>query len=133
MQKIFLDTNIILDFLDDKRPHHSDALELIAFLSVHDWQIIISEDMISTIFYIRKNPQKVLLFYQHILSHWRVVPYGLSLMQEAVARSLEDDLDLEDTLQCLCAKKENCTIIVTEDKNFVDCGIKIVNYKRFLK
>ncbi len=132
MQNIFLDTNIILDFLDDQRMHHSDALKLIAYLSMNGWQIIISEDMLSTIFYIRKNPRQVLSFYQYVLTHWKVVPYGVVLMQEAVRRSLENDLDLEDMLQCFCAKKEGCAIVVTEDKKFVDCGIEVVDYKRFL-
>ena len=132
MQKVFLDTNIILDFLDDKRPHHNNALKLMALLATYNWQVVISEDMMSTIFYIRKNPKQVLAFYQYVLSHWSVVPYGLELMKEAVKKSLENSLDLEDMLQCLCAKKEGCAIVVTEGQQFVDCGIDVMDYERCL-
>jgi len=128
MRKVFLDTNIILDFLDDKRPHHEDALKLIALLTTHDWQIVISEDMMSTIFYIRKNPKQVLAFYRYVLSHWDVKPYGVGLIKEAVERSIENDLDFEDMLQCLCAKKEGCVMVVTEDQGFVNCGIEVMDY-----
>ena len=131
-RRIFLDTNIILDFLDDQRPHYDDARRLMTQLSADDWRIVISEDMLSTIFYIRKNPRQVLAFYQYVLQHWDVVPYGKPLMEEAVNRALEHDLDLEDMLQCLCAKQEECTLIVTEDKDFVDCGVEVLDYEGFL-
>jgi predicted nucleic acid-binding protein len=52
MQKIFLDTNIILDFLDDQRPHHEYSQQLMRQLTQENWHVTISEDMLSTIFYI---------------------------------------------------------------------------------
>lgn len=42
MQKVFLDTNIILDFLDKKRPLHLKAKALISKLIMNDMQIVIS-------------------------------------------------------------------------------------------
>jgi len=129
---IFLDTNIVLDFLDDQRLHHENSQRLIRQLTQDNWRITMSEDMLSTIFYIRKNPNVVLEFYQYILRHWEIVSYGRELMQEAVNLAQKYAWDLEDTLQCLCAKKEDCAIIVTEDKAFVDCGVEILDYKGFL-
>jgi len=52
-----------------------------------------------------------------------------SQMREKKAK----EQDLEDALQCLCAKENNCTLLITNDKKFVDCGIEIMNYERFLK
>ncbi len=46
--------------------------------------------------------------------------------------SIKNKTDLEDTLQCFCAKENNCNIFLTSDKKFIDCGIKIQNYKEFL-
>jgi len=133
MKKIFLDTNIVLDFLDKKRPLHLQSKELISMLTIEDYDIYISEDMLSTIFYISKDKEKVLLFFETIIKKWSVVPYGVALISEAVERCKENKgQDLEDTLQCLCAKEHDCTYIVTSDEGFVDCGIEVVNYNSML-
>jgi len=132
-KRIFLDTNIILDFLDDKRPKHSHAMILLDRLSRDGWRIVISEDMFSTIFYIRRGNRRVLEFFRYVLREWSVVPYGKPLMREAVERALRESLDLEDTLQCLCAKKEECAIVVTEDQGFVDCGVRVMGYDKALE
>ena len=128
MKNIFLDTNIILDFLDKKRPLHTKAEVLIKKLIIKDYKIYISEDMLSTIFYIGKDKEKILNFFKTIINRWSVVPYGSTLILEAINFCEKNKQDLEDAMQCLCAKKYKCTHIVTEDKNFVNCGIKIVDY-----
>ena len=134
MKNIFLDTNIVLDFLDKKRPLHEKSKELITKLTIEDYSIFISEDMLSTIFYISKDKEKVLLFFETIIQKWSVVPYGLTLIAEAITKcKTHKGQDLEDTLQCLCSKEHDCIYIVTSDKSFVDCGIEVVNYNEILK
>jgi len=133
MKNIFLDTNIVLDFLDKKRSLHLKAKELITKLTIEDYSIFISEDMLNTIFYISKEKEKVLLFFETIIEKWSVVPYGLTLISEAITKcQVNKGQDLEDTLQCLCSRKHDCIYIVTSDKGFVDCGIEIVNYDGIL-
>ena len=129
MKKIFLDTNIILDFLDKKRALHKDAKLLIQKLIIENYDIYISEDMISTIYYVGKDKEKILNFFKTIINRWSVVPFGTELILEAVEICEKNPTqDLEDTLQCLCAKRYDCTYIVTSDKNFIDCGVKVINY-----
>jgi len=133
MKNIFLDTNIILDFLDKKRPLHIQSKALISKLITEDYSIFISEDMLSTIFYISKDKEKVLLFFETIIDKWSVVPYGLALISEAITTcKINKRQDLEDTLQCLCSKKHDCIYIVTSDKGFVDCDVEIINYDKML-
>ena len=92
-----------------------------------------SEDMLSTIFYISKDKEKVLLFFETIIDKWSVVPYGKELISEAIIEcKMTKGQDLEDTLQCLCAKKHNCTYIVTSDKGFIDCGVEVISYDDML-
>ncbi|CAA6822611.1 MAG: PIN domain-containing protein [uncultured Sulfurovum sp.] len=133
MKNIFLDTNIILDFLDKKRPLHLQSKALITKLITEDYNIFISEDMLSTIFYISKDKEKVLLFFETIIAKWSVVPYGLVLISEAITScKVNKGQDLEDTLQCLCAKKHACIYIVTSDKGFIDCGVEVMDYDKML-
>jgi len=134
MKKIFLDTNIVLDFLDKKRPLHTQSKMLMQKLILEDYEIYISEDMLSMIFYISKEKEKVLGFFETIIAKWSVVPYGVSLILEAIELCQQNrGQDLEDTLQCLCAKKHECIYIVTEDKGFIDCGIEIIDYAQLLQ
>ena len=54
--KVFLDTNIIVDFLQPVRPFHEDAQALFLFLSKDVFTAYISESLITTTPYlIRKN------------------------------------------------------------------------------
>ena len=55
---------------------------MIAKLIMEDYSIFMSEDMLSTIFYISKDKEKVLLFFETILSKWSVAPYGIALISD---------------------------------------------------
>ena len=132
-KKVFLDTNIILDFLDKKRANHLKVESLMRYLILNDYTIVLSEDMLSTIFYINKDNKKVLNFFKMILVKWKIVSYGVELIQNAVDIAIEKSLDLEDLMQCLCAKSNGCTILITEDKGFYDCGVEVYNTNDFLK
>jgi predicted nucleic acid-binding protein len=41
--------------------------------------------------------------------------------------------DFEDVVQCLAAKTNGCGVLVTNDKQFTQCGIEIMNSSEFLK
>jgi len=133
-KKIFLDTNIVADMIDKKRENYRLSLSLLETLMIQEYEIFISEDMLSTLYFISKDKKATLEFFENIIYiDWYVLPYGEQVIKEATHISLSKGIDLEDTLQCLCAKENACTLLITSDKKFVDCGIKIVNYEGFLK
>ena len=131
-KKVFFDANIILDILDSSRYGNVDAKLLWKKIVVNDIDIVISEDMLSTIFYVNKNNKNTLEFFSMIEKRWTISDFGKKLIKDAINLSLEKNLDLEDTLQCLCAKKNNCDVLITNDKKFYDCGVKIMSTKEFL-
>ena len=133
VNKIFLDTNIILDFLENSRKNSQKAVELLHYLTQEGWDIYISEDMLSTIYYVVKDKKKVLCFIENvILVDWNILYFGKSVIEKATKFALENSCDLEDVLQCFCAKENSCGIFLTSDKKFTDCGIKILDYDGFL-
>jgi len=132
-EKIFFDTNIVLDILDINRPNHIKSKTIWEKLIISKSIIIISEDMLSTIFYLNKNKKQTLEFFKLICKRWEVVAFGNDVIKKATDLSLENNLDLEDTLQCLCAKENGCKIFITNDKKFYDCGIEIMSSEAFLK
>lgn len=134
MNRIFLDTNIVADLIDQTRKNHQESLKLIEHLIINDFTICISEDMLSTLYYISKDNQSVLNFFQNvILIDWKILNYGQEVIQEAIKISKEKNYDLEDLLQCICAKQNQCEAIITNDKKFHDCGIQIITSENFIK
>lgn len=128
MKPVYLDTNIVLDLLDSQRPGHQVSRKLIEALLRAGAKIVISEDMLTTIYYIAKNKERVLAFFQVILKEWRVEPFGLDSVEEATRRCQEEPgLDFEDLLQCLCAQKSGCAFLVTNDQSFCDCGFPVMD------
>ncbi len=133
-KKIFLDTNIVLDIIESTRKNHKQALELGSHLLLNDYEIYISEDMLTTIFYISSSKQKTLIFIKEvILIDWQIVPFGKNVIKDAIDLALAKNLDLEDILQCLCAKENGCKILITNDKKFYDCDVSLYTIEEFLK
>ena len=128
---IYFDINIIIDLLDDTRINNGNAKRLIRQLTLENFQIVMSEDMLTTIFDIVKDKKSVLEFFNSIQNKWILAPFGKELIQDAIKLSMKMNLDLEDVLQCLCAKKNACEVLITNDKKFHDCGMKIVGYDYF--
>ena len=132
-KKVFLDINIILDFLEQSRQRHEKTVELIEYLTVNNYEICISEDMLTTIYYISKQKTTILKFLKTIIRQWTIFNFGEQVLNCAISAALENDQDLEDLLQCFCAKKNGCTAIITHDKSFYDCGISIFTASEFLQ
>jgi len=130
--KIFLDANIILDFLDTDRARHNIANQLFKSINFNQYKILISEDMLTNIFYIAQDKKQALSFFKTIQYKWSIAYFGNEVIKNAIDLSLAHSLDLEDVLQCLCAKENNCDVLITNDKKFYDCGIKIQTANEFL-
>ena len=133
MKSVYLDTNIVLDLLDSRRPNHSKIAPLMEKIIRNDMQVYMSEDSLTTIYYIAKNKKEVLEFFGVILDEWHVVPFGTQVIAQAIEIcKANEKFDFEDALQCLCAKGHGCDCLITSDKNFVDCGIEVVDIDAFL-
>jgi predicted nucleic acid-binding protein len=132
MNKIYFDINVIISLLDSKRENHFNAKKLLKKVIDNNFQVVISEDMLSTIFYIVKDKKSVLNFFKVIEQKWIISGFGNDVINEAIKVSLTNNLDFEDVVQCLCAKQNGCSFLITDDNRFFDCGIKIYNIEEFL-
>ncbi len=133
-EKIFLDTNIVADIIDANRKGHSQAIKLMERLIDEMFEICVSEDMLTTLFYISKDKKRTLEFFSHVVfTDWLVLHFDNDVLKDGVAIALEKSLDLEDVWQCLCAKQEGCGTIITNDLDFCDCGsIEVVTVEKYL-
>lgn len=135
MKKVFLDTNILIDFFDETRENNIHAKQLIYFLLSNDIKIVFSEDMISTIAYILKkeNLDKFTYFLKSIAleKEFEIVSFGVSVINMACDYYNNNKGDFEDYLQYFTAEKENCIAIYTMDKEFTQLKIPVKRYGDF--
>jgi len=126
--KILIDTNIFLDVLL-KRNDYKNCLEILNNLD--KFESIILDITILNIDYIAKKQIKDIREFLALINESCFVKGGDNLdIKDAL--NLEN-IDLEDNLQYIIAKKENCKVIITNDKKFKFNDIEIVNSKQFVK
>jgi len=132
-KKVYFDANIVLDIINADCKGHKIAKKLWKNLTIAKYLIIISEDILTNVFYISKNKSEVLKFFKFVQDKWQIAPFGKDVINNAIDLSLEKNLDLEDMLQCLCAKENDCEMLITHDKKFCDCGLSVYTIEEFLK
>ncbi len=124
MSKAFLDANIVLDFLDGKRRFHNETVKAIGHLVSIEYELVISEDILTTIYYVLKDKNIALQFLTMVVDQWQIVSFGHEVIKDALQLCTADpSLDLEDVLQALVAKASDCDLILTNDAGFYQCGL----------
>lgn len=114
MAKVFLNTNILIDLVEKRKPATTDSLDghdvFISPLSIHIFMYVTKQ----------KVPYKKL---SDIISKFQFVTFN----QEIVYKSLGDPTsDFEDNVQLHSAAEEDCDIFLTSDS-------KLLNLKFFGK
>jgi predicted nucleic acid-binding protein len=135
--KVFLDANIFIDVYDEKRKNNKFSSLTYEYLLKNEYSIFTSCDLITTIYYINSKIDKkqALLNMQDISKTLKIIEFSNKEVEECCKLMLEDNdyTDLEDTIQYVMAKKYNCELIISNDKNFVAKDIKILSSEEFCK
>lgn len=126
MKKVFVDGNILLDYLDAKRDFHEPALRELTRLSEEGADLVLTEDLLTTVYYVAKDKQKALEFLHFVHTTWTVVGFGPEVIGSALNLCLESpELDLEDVLQALAARAQGCDEVLTRDARFPELGVPL--------
>ena len=64
--KVFLDTNIVISYLDSQRADHEDAVKLIADFYKMDILMILSQDIMTNVIYNCTNKKQAVEFFQRL-------------------------------------------------------------------
>jgi len=127
--KVFLDTNIFLDFLLARK----DKISATAILRTFDdelYDYFVADITLLNIDYIaKKQVLHVREFLCQINDRCCVICANNSSFKKALSNK---NLDLEDNLQYYLALREGCDYIVTNDKNFLKEDIKIISSEDFV-
>lgn len=112
---VFLDTNIILDIALEREAFYEDASKVALFCDKKDQQAVISWHSFATIYYLLERSlsrDQALEFLKSLLEWVDIAPTGKAFALEALQ---SPGVDLEDTLQCLCAEAAGCDVLITRN------------------
>lgn len=120
--KVLLDTNILIDLLDDKRENFLQAKKLYENLRKNNDTIFITDDILTNFYYNTSNKNKNLAvsFINDLCQSktFDILSFSKRSIQNACKYYLSNaKIDFEDALQYFCALENGCEAIYTNDKS----------------
>lgn len=132
MQKVFLDTNIILDFLGEREGFYEAAAKVLTLADQKKIQLFTSAVSITNAYYIlaKYQPQSAL----EKIRKFKILCVASLMNDEVVEKALASDFkDIEDAMQYFSAIASNCDVIITRnEKDFKSALIPVMNAESFL-
>ena len=133
--KIYIDTNIFIDLMDNTRPSYAGSFAFVKSSIAEGEMLYINSDTITNAFYIlsRTHTTSTLIsLMQKMVTLFVVVSVENEEVMKALSLCEGEECafkDYEDALQYICAKKIEADMIVSNDKSFVALDIDIVGTK----
>ena len=133
-RKIFVDTNIVLDFLCTRAPFSKYAAQLFSLAEKKKFIICISTLSFTTVHYFllkQLGREKA----RNILSQFKVLITILPIDEHIIDMALTSDFkDFEDAVQYYCAISENISVFITRNiKDYMKAKITVMSAEDFLK
>lgn len=136
-KRIYFDTNVIVDLFDEKRPFHGYSVNIFRKIFENEAiDVFINTDTLTNLFYILRSHVKLsfddsIEKLEFIKNSFSIVSSEMSEIDNTLEICKEHVFkDYEDGMQYICALKEECTLIITNNpKDFKNASIEIVTSK----
>jgi len=134
MDRLFLDTNVVIDVLGEREPFYDSAAKIATLADKGKVNLIISALSYSTVFYLLskfENNEVV----KEKLRKFKVIAETSDLTDRIIDKGLSSKFtDFEDALQYHCAIKLDCNILITRnEKDFKGSDIPVMTPDEYLK
>ncbi len=131
--KLFLDTNVMLDFLGEREPFYISAAKIATLADKRKLQIIVSALSFATVSYFLTKYEG-LKNTKDKLRKFKIISGICELDELIIEKGLNSDFpDFEDSLQYFSALRAECDIIITRNgKDFKKSQIPIMTPDEFL-
>ncbi len=135
MKRIFIDTNIIIDLLADRKPHSKFAIALFEVAESKKITLYTSSHSIATSYYLLKkvtDEKKLRLVLLGLLDFVKIIPIDEHILKRGLKSKHKD---FEDGLQILSAVSvESMDCIVTRNlKDFKESDIPVFSPDSVMK
>ena len=134
MQKIFLDTNIVIDFLGERANFYQPAAKILTLADQKKIEIYTSPTSISNTYYLLSRFENTKIALEKIRKF--KVLCSISIMDdEVIEKAINSNFkDFEDAMQYFSALASNCDLIVTRnEKDFKNALLPVLNGESYLE
>lgn len=135
MEKILIDTDVILDFFFDRKPFSEDASQILSLCEKKDIKGYVTAIMLSNIYYLLRKTAKHEKVVESLKMLLKIIDVSTTA-KEAVMNALYSDFkDFEDALQNFSAlqEKEIKIIITRNTKDYKTSSLSIMTPEMYLK
>ncbi|NJR15048.1 MAG: PIN domain-containing protein [Calothrix sp. CSU_2_0] len=130
--KVLIDTNIVLDFLQDRQPFVEDAVRLFEKVDAGEVEGFIAATTITNIYYIVRRAAGVQAAKDaiaQVLTDLHICAVDRSALEQALSLNFKD---FEDAVQYACGMAYGVDAIVTRDASgFTDAEIPVMSPGEF--
>jgi predicted nucleic acid-binding protein len=135
MKKILIDTDVLLDFLFDRKPFSDNASQLLSKCETGELKGYVTAIMLSNAYYLLRKTsghQKVIDSLKMLMNFLEVSKINKNIVLEALN---SDFKDFEDALQNYSAQQEKgLTLIITRNiKDYKNSRLAVMTPEDYLK
>ena len=134
MEKLFVDTDVVLDLLSGRQPHYKFAAELFSLADIESVRLYVSSLTFANVHYVlskqlsASESRKLLLRFKTLVT---VLPVNDKIIELALSSSFAD---FEDAIQFYAAIENNISILLTRNlKDFKKATIPVMTPQQYLK
>ena len=133
MNKVFVDSDVILDLLAQRIPHFHFSALLFTFADMKKLELYTSPTVFCNVFYILRKELGIEKA-KSALRKLRLLIKIIDSSEKTIDCALNSEFsDLEDAIQCYTAQNHQISIIVTRNvKDYKTTGIIVQNPETFL-
>lgn len=128
MMRVLVDTNVVLDFLQEREPFVEDAARLIERIDAGEIEGFIAATTITNLYYIVRKSAGVTVAQDaitQILASLQICAVDRAVLEQAIGLNFRD---FEDGVQYACAIANGVDAIVTRDASgFVNAEIPVIS------
>ncbi len=134
MQKLFLDTNVMVDLLGERDPFYTAAARIATLADKGKVRLIVSAVTYSTLYYLLSKFESGEAAKEKIRK-FKVIAETSDLTDKIVEQGLASNFkDFEDALQYYCAVNAECNVLITRNpKDFKMSDIPVLSPDEYLK
>jgi predicted nucleic acid-binding protein len=134
MDKLFIDTDIILDLLTAREPFYNYAATLFSLADKNKIELYVSSLSFSNLNYILSK-QFTAIQAKRLLLKFKTLVKVLAVDEKITALALSSDFrDFEDALQYYTATANNIKMLITRNiKDYKQADIPVMTAEQFLK
>lgn len=133
MKQVFLDTDVVMDFLTKREPFSVESMKLMEYGRLDRLTLTISSLSLSNIYYLITRLENRVIAREKIKGIIKLVQI-LSVTQTTIEKAAYSEFkDFEDAIQNYCAEENGINLLITRNvKDYQESNLSIQTPKEFI-